>query len=359
MRKDRLLLMKMNEIIRKRRKELNLTQEQIADYLGISTPAVNKWEKGNTYPDITLLPGLARLLKIDMNTLMSFNEDLTDIEIKQIVLEIEKIIKTESYKSGFQLALTYIRDFPTCEALIYSVVLSLSTYLAMLPNEEQEAYLDKIESLYSRICESKDYEIRNKALEFLFMRHCARREYEQAENIIEQLSLDKKVPMANLYMEQGNSKAAKILFESRLFEDITELQNILHGMVKIALSDNKIEEAITLASIIEETAILFRVMPYIAYTAQLECAVYQQDPKMTVLFLSKLLEETDKKWEVSSSILYDSLDLSSANVDAFTSQLLPALVKEFETSTEFEFLKGNTAFNDLLAQYKDRTITYD
>ena len=39
--------MKINEIIREKRKALSLTQEQIAEYLGVSTPAVNKWEKGS------------------------------------------------------------------------------------------------------------------------------------------------------------------------------------------------------------------------------------------------------------------------------------------------------------------------
>lgn len=38
--------MKMNEVIRKYRKEWGLTQEQVAGYLGVSTPAVNKWESG-------------------------------------------------------------------------------------------------------------------------------------------------------------------------------------------------------------------------------------------------------------------------------------------------------------------------
>lgn len=40
--------MKMHEIIKKRRLEKNLTQEQIAQFLGVSTPAVNKWEKGGS-----------------------------------------------------------------------------------------------------------------------------------------------------------------------------------------------------------------------------------------------------------------------------------------------------------------------
>ena len=38
--------MKINQIIREKRKELSLTQEQIAELMGVSTPAVNKCEKG-------------------------------------------------------------------------------------------------------------------------------------------------------------------------------------------------------------------------------------------------------------------------------------------------------------------------
>ena len=53
--------MKIGEIIREKRRELSLTQEQLADPLGVSAPAVHKWEKGTTYPDITTLPALARV----------------------------------------------------------------------------------------------------------------------------------------------------------------------------------------------------------------------------------------------------------------------------------------------------------
>ena len=40
--------MKINETIRQRRIERNLTQEQVANYLGVTAPAVNKWEKGDS-----------------------------------------------------------------------------------------------------------------------------------------------------------------------------------------------------------------------------------------------------------------------------------------------------------------------
>ena len=48
--------MNLNEIIRQRRQAMGLTQEGLAERLGVSAPAVNKWERGLNYPDITLLP---------------------------------------------------------------------------------------------------------------------------------------------------------------------------------------------------------------------------------------------------------------------------------------------------------------
>lgn len=40
--------MKLPQVIREKRKQLNLTQEQVARYLGVTAPAVNKWEKGGS-----------------------------------------------------------------------------------------------------------------------------------------------------------------------------------------------------------------------------------------------------------------------------------------------------------------------
>ena len=58
--------MPIHTVIREKRKALELTQEQVAERLGVSASAVNKWERGNTCPDIMLLPALARLLETDV-----------------------------------------------------------------------------------------------------------------------------------------------------------------------------------------------------------------------------------------------------------------------------------------------------
>lgn len=51
----------IGETIRSLRSERAITQERLAEQLSVSAPAVSKWERGEAYPDITLIPRLAEL----------------------------------------------------------------------------------------------------------------------------------------------------------------------------------------------------------------------------------------------------------------------------------------------------------
>ena len=104
--------MEMKEKIRERRRELGLTQEQVASYLNVSAPAVNKWERGVSYPDVGTLPSLARLLKMDLNELFCFRENLTDQEIGLFVNEVSETARAEGFETAFSRAEEKIREYP-------------------------------------------------------------------------------------------------------------------------------------------------------------------------------------------------------------------------------------------------------
>lgn len=93
--------MSIGTVIKKYRKIKNLTQEEMAGRLGVTAPAVNKWENENSYPDIMLLAPIARLLDISVDTLLSFRENLTEEEINEIVREADTRLKEESYDEAF------------------------------------------------------------------------------------------------------------------------------------------------------------------------------------------------------------------------------------------------------------------
>lgn len=72
---------KIGEIIKTKRNEKKLTQEELAGILGISKAAISKWENAECYPDITLLPQIAKTFKISIDELFDYRNETSTIEI--------------------------------------------------------------------------------------------------------------------------------------------------------------------------------------------------------------------------------------------------------------------------------------
>lgn len=64
--------MNIGKIISDRRKALGLTQQGLAEKLNISFQAVSKWENSTSYPDVILLPKLAAILNISIDSLLGY-----------------------------------------------------------------------------------------------------------------------------------------------------------------------------------------------------------------------------------------------------------------------------------------------
>ena len=74
----------MGRLISSLRKEKNMTQQELANKLNITDKAVSKWERGLSYPDISLIPKLSEILDIEPNKLLGSNSgNDTQNEIKK------------------------------------------------------------------------------------------------------------------------------------------------------------------------------------------------------------------------------------------------------------------------------------
>ena len=65
--------LKIGNKIKAKRRERNLTQEELASMLGVTKAAVSKWENEESYPDIMLLPQIAQLFHMTMDDLFDFS----------------------------------------------------------------------------------------------------------------------------------------------------------------------------------------------------------------------------------------------------------------------------------------------
>ena len=75
------------------RKSKNISQEKLAEYLGVSYQAVSKWENGVTYPDILLLPDIARYYGITVDELLQVEQIDADKYFEEVCSNAEKLFR--------------------------------------------------------------------------------------------------------------------------------------------------------------------------------------------------------------------------------------------------------------------------
>jgi len=84
--------MKLPENLRRIRRENNLSQEQLAEKLGVSRQAVSKWESGQSYPEMDKMLLICKLFNYDIDELM--NENIVEVsENRQSKININKYIE--------------------------------------------------------------------------------------------------------------------------------------------------------------------------------------------------------------------------------------------------------------------------
>lgn len=94
-------LNKISNFIKTKRKELNLTQEELAKKLFVTEKAVSRWETGRGTPDISLLIPLSKELKIDVNELLNGENNIDKI------IEYNEINKKNKYNFQFKLIILF------------------------------------------------------------------------------------------------------------------------------------------------------------------------------------------------------------------------------------------------------------
>lgn len=340
--------MKLGEIVRERRKALSLTQEQLADYLGVSAPAVHKWEKGTTYPDITTLPALARVLRTDLNTLLSFQEDLTDEEIARFAGELDRMVTQEGYEAAFQHAMDQIHQYPTCEKLIYTTIFYLDGARFLHGVPDPDVYTDRLIPFYESMSQSQTPEIRDAALTMCISYHRNRKDFAQAEELIQSIpssTIDKEEQLAILYTQQEKYEQALPLWERRILHSATHIQTALINLMDIALKEGRDEDAQSCAQVYEQVSSLLHMTQWTPYIARLQLATLKKDRKGCLEVLSKVMPALTQPWEPQKSPIYRTLN--GGDVTAIAQQLRSRILDDLEHSEEFAFFRGSPEYEQL------------
>lgn len=351
--------MAMNTIIREKRRELGLTQEQVAEALGVSAPAVNKWEKGSTVPDTAILPALARLLGVDLNTLFCFHEELSMQEIMQFCNEVTELAAKEGIQAGISKISDKLREYPNCGALFQTVSNLADGMLIMsgLTRKEKEEYQRQITSWYERAARCGDEDVKKRAVFMLASKYLGQGDCEKAQKMVDQLpersALDKKMLQVNIFMEQGKVEEAIEIMEKSMLQHAGEIWGVLNRLVDLEIAAGNLENAVEIAGISRKASELFSLWQYNAYVGDLSVALAKADISECIEILEKLLSSAFHTWDMEKSPLYYRIAKKKVEGTQLAKQIVPPLLAELEHEEKFEFLRADERFPKLLRKYQN------
>lgn len=355
--------MSINQVIREKRKEHGFTQEQVADYLGVSAPAVNKWESGASFPDTALLSPLARLLETDLNTLLCFQEGPSKQEIHAMITDLDTKIKAHGIDEGFAAAVRYVHQYPANGPMIHQIAMLLDTKLLMsgMKPEEKQAYEDRILALYKQASECEDSQTQVNSRFMLASKYMLRMEYEKAQNMLDLLpernEIDKKKLQADLYIRQDRLEDAALLLERKLQMALFEILNLLTDLTDIELKEGNINNAAYIAEISASAVKLFDQWDYSAYIIPLQVAAARKDRDECLSVIKSILQALITPWDAQSSPLYSRIPASDEVSreqlqEMLSKKALPPLLSELEHNQKYAFLWPDKEFQQMIKHYR-------
>ena len=121
------------ENLKKYRIKKNLTQEELAEYLGITAQSVSKWERGESYPDITFLPALANIFETSVDLLIGMDAiraEETRFNIHKKAVEYQRCGDYDAAEKTYRDALLIYPNKP-------GMILGLASTLALKGNTDE------------------------------------------------------------------------------------------------------------------------------------------------------------------------------------------------------------------------------
>ena len=123
----------LHENLKRYRMLKSLTQEDVAEYLNVTPQSVSKWERGESYPDITFLPALANIFETSIDTLIGMDiirAQKTRHNIHQKATEFQRNGDYQAAEKVYRDALLTYPNKP-------GMILSLAGVLALQGNSEE------------------------------------------------------------------------------------------------------------------------------------------------------------------------------------------------------------------------------
>lgn len=188
-----IMKLSIGENIKLFRKAKDITQEQLAEMLNVSSQSVSRWELGICYPDMEFLPMLAEIFEITVDKLLGVDNIAEKKKVDEYLNRFQVAINQGKIDECISIAREGIAEYPNNYALLNKLMYALFVSGDDTGNnsnwkENMENYDAEITSLGERIMKyCPDQNIRLEAISRLAFNHCEQGRKEIGKQIYEML----------------------------------------------------------------------------------------------------------------------------------------------------------------------------
>lgn len=268
--------MKIGTRILELRRAKGMTQEQLAAALGVSAPAVSKWETDNSYPDITLLCPLARALETNVDDLLTFEEKLSRESLGEYMTEIIELARQGETAQAEEKLQGLLHRYPSDSSLKFNAVstlsfLELNSDLGAEGNSakdslqkkalDRERWAKQKKELAQALHDSGDPAYYLSSVSMLVSLHLAAGELGEAEKLLKDSATpegDFTALWVRLYLEKGERELALETLQKQAYKLVSDLRLCLMNLLEeeLALGPDRVVE---ICRILEQVDGLFSI----------------------------------------------------------------------------------------------------
>lgn len=225
-----------------KRKQRGVTQEELAEFLCVSKPAVSKWESGQSYPDITLLPVLATYFNTTVDELLGYEPQMSKEDIRKLHTKLCHAFATEPFETAYTKCNEYAKKYYSCWRLQFHIGLLFVNHvnLAGSPERMQNVLADAVR-LFERVAQDgDDLSLARQAVTMQAYCYLAENKSALAIDLLDDMAeppMSGKVLLAKAYYLKGDLQKAKSILQGHIYMNLLNIIGAL-GDYLVLYADN-------------------------------------------------------------------------------------------------------------------------
>lgn len=296
--------MELHKQIKHLRHQANLTQTQLAEKLHVTHAAISKWERGISCPDLNLLPVLARILHTDVNTLLSFQPELSE---KEAIAIANRLAEFDEYEAAEAFGKEQVFLYPESDVLRFLVANTLQGKAIMAQMMERA---DQFYPWFEQLCESENDTIRQESIARMISFEIKQKHFDQAQTWFAKLTSAPAIDIGqiklNLLIAKQDYEGALKACEEQLLTISNQYTAYLRQLMELYCTIQDQQKAEKILERLESFCATMGVWPFVPASCRFYFAVMNKDKEALFSSYAEMMDAL-ACCEIIDPLLYSHL----------------------------------------------------